>query len=326
MQISDIARKVVKEIQTSKGSLDSIFFGACGGSIAAFYPCKYLLETESTKIRRVGYYSSNEFVYATPKSIGENSLFIACSHQGNTPETVEALKLAKKLGATTIGFTYEGGSLLGSESDYEITYEWGPDSKPSNQKASMGLKLIAAILKEIENWSGYESLLNGFDRIDNLVATARSSVKEFSQIFAKANMMEKIIYTIGSGATFGSAYMEDICILKEMQWIHSASIHSGEFFHGPLEITDTETPFLLLMSEGKTRFLDERVLTFLKRYARKVYVLDVKNFGINTIDDSVVDYFSPLLLTNVLDVINNDLAEKRKHPLATRRYMWKVEY
>lgn len=39
----------------------------------------------------------------------------------------------------------------------------------------------------------------------------------------------------------------------EMQWLDSTSVHSGEFFHGPFEVTDKDTNFILLMSIGRTR-------------------------------------------------------------------------
>ena len=112
----------------------------------------------------------------------------------------------------------------------------------------------------------------------------------------------------------------------EMQWIHSSSIHSGEYFHGPFEITDVETPFILQISEGRTRFLDERALTFLKQYAKRYEVLDAKELGLSTIDEAVVDYFNHSLFNNVYNVYNHALADARQHPLTTRRYMWKVEY
>lgn len=67
---------------------------------------------------------------------------------------------------------------------------------------------------------------------------------------------------MASGAGYGAAYMQSICIFMEMQWIHSSSIHSGEFFHGPFEITDKEVPFVLQVSEGTNRPLDERALKF----------------------------------------------------------------
>jgi len=111
-----------------------------------------------------------------------------------------------------------------------------------------------------------------------------------------------------------------------MQWIHSASIHSGEFFHGPLEITDENTPFILLMSRGRTRPLDERALKFLQKFARKIMVIDANSLFIDEIDDSVAEYFNGLVLTNALGVFNEKLAQERRHPLTDRRYMWKMEY
>ena len=52
---------------------------------------------------------------------------------------------------------------------------------------------------------------------------------------------------------------------EEMQWIHSSAIHSGEYFHGPFEITDKDVPFIMMMSTGRTRALDQRALDFLQQ-------------------------------------------------------------
>nr|WP_272948253.1 type II asparaginase [Trabulsiella odontotermitis] len=67
-----------------------------------------------------------------------------------------------------------------------------------------------------------------------------------------------------------------------MQWIHSACIHSGEFFHGPFEITDANTPFFFQLSEGSARPVDERALNFLKKYGRRIEVVDAKELGLST--------------------------------------------
>ncbi len=88
-------------------------------------------------------------------------------------------------------------------------------------------------------------------------------------ILPKPRKSEKVIYMMGSGPSFGAAHQESICILLEMQWINSASIHSGEYFHGPFEITETGTPFILLKSSGRTRPLDDRAIRFIERYRGK---------------------------------------------------------
>ena len=78
----------------------------------------------------------------------------------------------------------------------------------------------------------------------------------------------------------------------EMQWLDSSSIHTGEFFHGPFEITDANRAFMIQISEGTTRELDERALKFLNKYGKRIEVLDAKELGLSTIDASVVDYFN----------------------------------
>ena len=112
----------------------------------------------------------------------------------------------------------------------------------------------------------------------------------------------------------------------EMQWIHSGTIHTGEFFHGPFEDTDANTPLVIQVSEGSTRELDERCLKFLHTYAKRIEVLDAKELGLSVIDPAVVDYFNHSLFNNVYPIYNHALAETRQHPLTTRRYMWKVAY
>ncbi|WP_336100406.1 SIS domain-containing protein, partial [Klebsiella pneumoniae] len=104
MNTKEIINAVAKEIE-DKGGIRQVFLVACGGSLVDMYPAKYFLDSEATKLH-VGMYTANEFVYATPKTLGENSLVIVCSHGGNTPESVAAAKLAQQHQAHTITLTH----------------------------------------------------------------------------------------------------------------------------------------------------------------------------------------------------------------------------
>lgn len=190
----------------------------------------------------------------------------------------------------------------------------------------VGLMVAVELLNQTEGYEHYEKFQEGVSRIDGIVKHARRHVEKRARAFAEEYKEDKVIYTMGSGAGYGAAYMESICIFMEMQWINSSSIHTGEFFHGPFEITDAQSPFMIQISEGPTRELDERALTFLRKYARRLEVLDAKDLGLSTIDATVVSYFNHSLFNNVYDVYNHALADLRQHPLSTRRYMWKVEY
>lgn len=321
-------QEIITSITTKKketGGINSVYFIACGGSLTAFYPAKYFLDSEAKKLR-VGYYTSNEFVHVTPKALNKNSVAVLTSHRGNTPETIQAAKLCQELGVTTIVLTYRVDSPITPYADYMIQYEWGDGSKVENQKTAMGLKIAVELLNQVEGYGHYNEFGDGFAKIDGIVESASGHVKQSADKFADEYKDEKIIYTMSSGSGYGAAHQQAICIFMEMQWINSSSIHSGEYFHGPFEITDKVTSFILLMNEGRTRELDERALTFLKKYGEKVIVIDAKELGINVIDDSVVEFFNPFLLTGALAVYNDALATVRKHPLTHRRYMWKVKY
>ncbi|MDK2951740.1 MAG: hypothetical protein PWQ77_1405 [Kosmotogales bacterium] len=321
MNISEI----LKDIKESVSKIDNIIFVGCGGSLAAQYPAKYLLENQSENLK-VGYFSSNEFVHASPNYLGKSSIVITVSHAGETPETVKATKLANEKGAKTISFTWKKDSSLAKEGQYVVIYDWGKDAKVENSKMGKLLFLAFEILNVFENYKNYQQAVDGFDKINLIVQKAKKYSLKRAEKFAENYKDSDIIYVMSSGASTGAAYSYSICILLEMQWINSAAIHSGEYFHGPFEITDKETPFILMINEGRTRPLDERAFSFLSKYGEKLIVLDAKELGLNTIDDTVIEFFNPLLFTNVLRLYAEKLAEKRKHPLSQRRYMWKLEY
>ena len=112
----------------------------------------------------------------------------------------------------------------------------------------------------------------------------------------------------------------------EMQWLDSSSIHTGEYFHGPFEVTDEDHLYILMMSRGRNRMMDARVLTFLEKYGKKYEVIDADKLGMEAIDDSCVEYFTPMLFYTMTTVYRTALQDKRRHPLDMRRYMGVVEY
>lgn len=319
-------KEIINEINSSKeNGIKEVFFAACGGSLVDMYPAKYFLESETKKLR-IGFYTSNEFVYATPKALGKNSVVIVCSHGGNTLETVEAARVAKECGSSTITLTYNKNANLIKYADYNIIYDWGEDTDVKDNPMAIILNIAVEILNATEGYSHYDKFTEGLQKINSVIKRGKEIVSDRAKKFAEKYHNEKFVYVLSSGASFGHAYGFSICSLMEMQWMHSSAIHSGEYFHGPFEVTDRETTYILLMNEGRTRKLDERTYSFLKKYAEKIEVVDCKELGINTIDDSVVEFFNPVVFYSILCVYRAELAEIRQHSLSVRRYMGKVKY
>lgn len=314
------------EVKVEQGvQISEVFFVACGGSLVDLYPSKYFLASES-RLLQTDLYTANEFVHALPRVLGENSVVILCTHSGGTPEVVEALKAAKAAGALTVTLTHNESAKVGEFSDQNIVYEWGDESKVKNNPMAISLALCLEILQHAEGYAHYEEFSEALGKIDDVVAAARNKVGQRVEKFAEMYQDENMFYILSSGATYGHAYGFAICSLMEMQWLNASAVHSGEFFHGPFEITDEATNFIVLVNEGRTRPLDERVITFLKTYAKKYELVDARELGLGTLPKSVVEFFNPVMFYSVMCDYREALAKIRKHPLEKRRYMGIVDY
>ena len=164
------------------------------------------------------------------------------------------------------------------------------------------------------------------ENINEVIEKAKTQYADTVKEWGKKYKREELIYTMGSGACYGETYSFAICLLMEMQWIHSSCIHSGEYFHGPFEVTDFDVPFIIVKGLGATRPLDERAHNFCRKYSDDIMVVDCETFDMTGIDQQVREYFAPLVAGAVLRALADAFAYERGHELGVRRYMWKMEY
>ena len=318
-------KEIVKEVISNK-EVKSIVFVGCGASKADLYPAKYFLDQNANQLR-VSHFTANEFNYATPRSVDENTVVISASLGGTTPETVQANAVAKEKGATVISLTRSVDSPLTKDADYVIYHRFSENYAAKLEKTGYCLQLAVELLNQIEGYADYDKMRAGFSKIYDLSQESAEGARSQAKKFASRFKDEKVIYVMSSGATHEVAYSSSICLLMEMQWINSGTFHAGEFFHGPFEITDKNVPFILLMNDGRTRSIDARALTFLDRFDAKTEVVDALDWGLSAyIEKEVLDYFNPFVITAVFRVYAEELAKARQHPLTKRRYMWKLEY
>lgn len=322
----DIQRLQLQQaVDAVKGrKISSIYFAACGGSKAIFEPVQYIVDRELDIPCAV--YTSNEFIHRTPKALGPNSLVITCSHSGNTPETVEATAFAREKGALTISFAFKTESPLWEATHHGIQYTWGPESNPADSNNGMLYRLVFSVLNVLSPNERYERAVKCVDGLGKLVEKNRAATLQNAIAYGSSYKREPIIYTMSSGECYGVAYSFAICLLMEMLWVHSHAVHSGEYFHGPFEVTDFDVPFILIKNIGETRPLDERAEKFVKKYSKRVEVIDAATFDMEGVDEDLRGYFAPLIVGPVLRQYADQLAEFKGHPLSVRRYMWKMEY
>lgn len=303
----------------------NFFFVACGGSLATLMPGQYVIEQE-TEFPAFAY-SSAEFILRNPKTLGHGSVVILCSTSGNTPETVAAAKFAREKGALTVAFSHLVDSPLWLEAEYRIHYATAQEAEVNEYSNAMLYRFLFGLLNTLQPQDKYTRMLQSIMEVypENL----RKTLKQYNDWAVKLGRewkREEIIYTMSSGISYAVAYSFAICILMEMQWIHSHALHSGEFFHGPFEITDFDLPMIIIKNYGPKGSADTRALDFAKKFSEKVTVIDTNTFSFEGIEEDLREYLTPLFIAPVLRGFATELAAQRGHPLSVRRYMWKMDY
>lgn len=327
-KIKDV-KETIGRIKTllSNREFDSVYFVACGGSRATMYPGKYILEHETDKIT-VDNITANEFVHNPPKRFTKNSVIVLNSYSGTTAETVKAAQMGKEIGATVISFTMFPKNPIGQYSDEVIFYEDEPSNPPPTFLTIFPAvyQVVFTILDVLEKTNYTPVITNALEQLDDIYKIERAKRAAELTDFANKYYNELIFYTTGAGMDYQMCYIMTVCILLEAQWIHSAAFHAGEFFHGPFEVVDANTPYFCLLGLDETRPLEERALEFLLRTSNKVFAIDAKDFDMSAIDDSVKKWIAPVILNRVMQMYGEALATRRAHPLSIRRYMGKVKY
>lgn len=307
-----------------KTKVKNFYFVACGGSMGLFQPAQYIFDREIEIPAHL--YTAGEFVCRQPKALGEGSVVITCSQSGTTPETVKAAELAREKGAITIGFSGGVDSPLWKAVEYPVKCEYGKEVSVENTGTGKLYELAFSILNSLNPDERYERALASINKLQGIFDRNRQRTLEDAKAFGRAYRREDLIYTMGSGSSYGLAYSLAICYLMEIQWIHSHAIHSGEYFHGPFEVTDDDVPFIIFKGLDETRPLDERAYAFCKKFSEKLVVIDAADFDLEGIDPDLRGYFASTVAGAVAVQYIEYLSEQRGHPMSVRRYMWKMEY
>jgi fructoselysine 6-phosphate deglycase len=304
--------------------IKNVYFVACGGSMASLSFGEYFISKETEVPSFV--YTANEFIHRNPKSVGENTLVILRSHSGTTPETVEAASFAREKGALTVAISMEAESPLCQAAEYTVHYNYKDGSDAIDGEVGIFYTLLFEVLNALAPNEKFKRVVRQLPNVGELIRKNIEGFADAANEYGKKNKREKIIYTMASGAYIHHAYSFTSCLLMEMLWIHSNAIHSGEFFHGPFEITDYDVPFLVIKGDGPSRPLDERALDFVQKFSDKVEVVDIEELDYDGIDEDLKEYFGPALAGSVMRLYADALAEHTGHPLSVRRYMWKMYY
>ena len=196
---------------------------------------------------------ASEFIYSDP-IINENTLLIAVSQSGETVDTLEAVKYAKKKGAKCLAVLNVRGSAIARESDYVLYTEAGPEIAVASTKAyttqlAVMYLLVAkmALIRGEYTVEETRHYMEEFQRVPEAISKVLEQRKEI-HVVAKNVLEAKDLFMIGRGMDY-STLLEGSLKLKEVSYIHSEAYAAGELKHGPIALIAQGVPVVALVTQ-----------------------------------------------------------------------------
>jgi glutamine---fructose-6-phosphate transaminase (isomerizing) len=252
---------------------------------------------------------ASEWIYRNPV-LDPNTLVIGISQSGETRDTIQAMRLAREMGARTVAITNMAGSQITREVDSVLLTRCGIEigvaaSKTFTAQVSLlyliGLKLaqcrgtlppdeIAVILDEVYLLpEKIERFLDGDHPID-----------EIAQRFYDKPFFLYLGRHIGLPVA-----LEGALKLKEISYIPTEAYSAGEMKHGPIALLDTDTPVVVVAT--RIHVYDKIISNIQEVRARGAHVIAIATDGDEDIqhhaDDVIYVPRTPAFLQAVLAVL-----------------------
>jgi fructoselysine-6-phosphate deglycase len=309
----------IEDVVGGLAGVEAVFLVGSGGTYAAMWPYEHLMRRSTTVPVRSAI--AAELVLSGDALLNERAVAVFTSASGTTEDVVRCIEYCRDRGVRTVGFTGIADSPIARAVDHALITE--PDAWPFD----LGLLLFTTrFLSERGEFAGYDKLVDQLPAVPKaLVAVARQA-EPMAEAFAERHRDTDFHFVVGSGNLWGHAYLYSMCILEEMQWLHTTRVHGAEFFHGSLELIEEDTSVLLFVGEDETRPLMERVVAFSEKYSKATTVLDTADYPLEGIDDEFRGLLGPLVLDTITSRISKHLEKQRDHSLDLRRYYRVVEY
>ena len=223
---------------------------ACGTSYHAGLVAKYWLEDIAKVPCNVEV--ASEYRYRNPILLND-TLFVTLSQSGETADTVEALKTAKKINSNIVSLCISNSSesSLTRLSDLNFLTHAGPEIGVASTKAFTTQLVALALLvcsigklKNTINTKQEKEIVDGLRRLPGLINDALLQEPQIKKLAARFKDKNSALF-LGRGTMYAIA-MEGALKLKEISYIHAEAYPAGELKHGPIALIDKNMPVIAI--------------------------------------------------------------------------------
>lgn len=185
----------------------------------------------------------------------KDTLGIAISQSGETADTLQAMRMARRRGAKLLAVTNVIGSSVAREADGLLYIHAGPEIGVASTKAYtsqiMATLLFCMHLGQVRGTlkpTTAKRLLKGIKELPDLAEETLKEAVHIQRLAKKYKNVKRYLY-LGRGAHYCSA-MEGALKLKEIAYLDAEGYAAGEMKHGPLALVTDEVVVLSAVVAG----------------------------------------------------------------------------
>lgn len=299
-------------------SYNKIRIVACGSATHAALVGKQMIERYANVKTEVE--TASEFRY-NKLFLDKDELVIVVSQSGETADTLEALKIAKKIGNDTLGIINEKGSSIARYAKLVLYTPAGKEIAVATTKAYSAqvamLSLIALNLSYKKNLISNEEIKNILKDVKMLPSYMEELLNNVSlyKRIAKDLSFHNDIFYIGRGIDYALS-KEGSLKLKEISYTHSEAYPAGELKHGTISLVEEGTPVIAIVTDDKVTAKTINNIKEVKARGAKVLYITNNEYDLETdfYDEKIIipkvnDLFSPLLTVIPLQLIAYEVAK-----------------
>jgi glutamine---fructose-6-phosphate transaminase (isomerizing) len=221
-------------------AVDKVVVVACGSSYHAGMVAKYAIERWARLPTEVEI--ASELRYRDPV-LHERTLVVGVSQSGETLDTLEALREARRSGAPTVIVSNVVHATMAREADGVLYTRAGPEVSVASTKCHLAqivaLDLLALVLAQWRGTMGPAAVgaeLDALQRLPRLIEDALSRHKDVAAV-ADALAGARDYFFLGRHVGYPVA-LEGALKLKEISYLRAEGYPAGELKHGPLALIE----------------------------------------------------------------------------------------
>jgi glucosamine--fructose-6-phosphate aminotransferase (isomerizing) len=252
---------------------------------------------------------SSEWIYRNPV-LSKDTLVIGISQSGESRETVNAVKLARDLGARTLAITNLMGTQITREAETVLYTRCGMEvgvaaSKTFTAQVAL-LSLVALKLAQVRKTLPAEEIEFILDQLYELPEKIEQFLDGDHPIEDIAQRFYDQPFFLYLGRHIGlPVALEGALKLKEISYIPTEAYSAGEMKHGPIALLERGTPVVVVAT--KIHVYDKIVSNIQETRARGAHVIAIATDGNEDIqhhaDDVIYVPRTPAFLQAVLAVV-----------------------